>query len=139
MKNLLVLSLAALAACAMPAGDSGNGTDTATGTSTGTGTGSTSTTDSCEWDGYEICAQFTDYADTQAWCSAMGTKYADDGITTEYNNASCASGAFGTCTIPGSVSGDDYDADAVVYYYAPISPTDAQAACTDAYGAYATL
>ncbi|MEN9786750.1 MAG: hypothetical protein RLZZ299_2014, partial [Pseudomonadota bacterium] len=36
MKNLLVLSLAALAACAMPAGDSGNGTDTATGTSTGT-------------------------------------------------------------------------------------------------------
>jgi hypothetical protein len=135
MKNILVLSLAALTACAMPAGDSGVGTDT----STGTGTGSVSTTDSCEWDGFEICVQYTDYADTQAWCSAIGTQYSGDGITTEYQNSSCASGAFATCSIPGSVSGDDYDADAVVYYYAPITPTAAQTACTNAYGTYATL
>ena len=138
MKNLLVLSLAALTACAMPAGDSGNGTDTSTGTGTGTGTAAP-TVDSCEWDGFEICVEYTDYADTQAWCSAIGTEYAADGITTEYQNSGCASGAFGKCTIPGSVSGDDYDADAVVYYYAPVSPTVAQAACTEAYGTYTTL
>lgn len=138
--NIALFAVAALAftACAgaKDTGDSAGTDGTADGAADGGGgdgsaDGGGSTTDSCDWSGIGLCIEFVDYAGTEGWCSDIGTAY---GIDTTYANTPCGGGAVGSCDIT-DVAGDDYPADATVYYYSEFS-NDPATSCAEAGGTF---
>ena len=136
--NIALFAVAALAftACAgaKDTGETGSdiGSDgAADGAADGAGDGGGSTTDSCDWSGIGLCIEFVNYAGTEGWCTDIGAQY---GIDTAYANTPCGGGSVGSCDIT-DVAGDDYPADATVYYYSEFS-NDPAASCADAGGSY---
>ena len=98
------------------------------GAGTGAGGGGTGS-DSCDWDGYDLCFQFDGYDSTEDWCWDIGAIY---GIDTSYEPSACPDGAVYLCDLP---SGGDFPAPSTGFFYEPTHDEgSAAAACSSAGG-----